>query len=88
MQVDPVVSDQDLWNWQQNVTDGAAVVTQAGVGGNAFWQRQLSQWTAYNQANPKHTVSAPVNTTEAGCVFSYAPTAGQYPYDDAVTIKR
>ena len=87
MQVDPPRSPATLYDWTHNAGDGLAILQ--GFYAVPYWQAQKASWQRYNALQSQSpTFNPPPDDTEGTCTFSYAPLATEYPYSDAVWIKR
>lgn len=90
MQVDYNANVYDLWTWTTNVNDGLAINAGNANAAKSAWTAQYNNWTAYNNgAAPSAQVPMYANVTWGTnpCVFSYAPSSGQYPFSDGIWIK-
>jgi hypothetical protein len=81
---------QDVWNWKHNIKSGKAVDQRNRTGAQGFWNRQVSQYTAWNAAltaKKKPLVPAPSDEAYTNVTFSYSPTGNKKPFSDAIAIK-
>ena len=86
MQLDPPDDPYEIWTWTDNVDKGVARLN--AFKATTYWQNQLLAESTYDNLNPGNPAQRPANQTASSCVFAYTPTGNQYPFSDAVWIKR
>jgi hypothetical protein len=103
MQVDPVTTQDPLWNWQTAVTAGGSVISAHAASAYPLWSNQVAAWVADNANQTGHnlpTLPAPSQQEGGGaCNFQLAqdstgaatPNVGgppNYWFGDAILMKQ
>jgi hypothetical protein len=90
MQIDPPLSELDVFSWTHNVADGVLLAQQQNGAAVTFWNRQVAQYKTWLQANPRTAPPPPTPDPESNCgEFVYGiPKAGQHSFSDAIGIKK
>jgi hypothetical protein len=77
----------DLWSWQQNLSDGLSQLNSKQSGAYTFWSNQVNQWNQWNATHPTQKVGGASNNAGGPCVFNFPDVQGTYDFKAAEWIK-
>ncbi len=79
-------TNDEIWNWRDNISGGKGILSGKRSQANAFWARQLEQWRDYNEPlDEDMKVGPPPDKTYGNVTFSY--DGGGRPPVDGIEIK-